>query len=204
MKLYELAPAPSARRVAIFLKEKGIEIERVPVDIRGGENLRNAFSAKSANGRIPVLELDDGTTICESVAICRYIDQAFPSEHGLFGSSPLEQAQVEMWHRIVELEGLFVAFQAFRNITGIYSDRERCVETWGEEAKQRVLEFLPKLNKRLTETPYVAGDFFSVVDITAFVMVGFIANLGIEIDNSLPAIQSWYQKISNRPSVQAD
>ncbi len=132
MKIYELGPAPSARRVSIFLAEKGIEVERQHIDIRGGENLSEDFKAKSLNGQIPVLELDDGTTICESVAICRYFDEAYPTEYSLFGNNALEKAQVEMWQRLVELRGLLVAMQAFRNISGIYQDRENCIADWGE------------------------------------------------------------------------
>ncbi|MGF1760666.1 glutathione S-transferase [Photobacterium sagamiensis] len=203
MKIYELAPAPSARRVSIFLAEKGIEIERVNVDIRGGENLFDEFKAKSINGRIPVLELDDGTTICESIAICRYFDEIYPSPPSLFGDTPLERANVEMWQRVVELQGLCTAMQAFRNITGIYKDRENCVESWGHESRQRVVEFLPTLDEQLANSAYIAGDKFSVADITAFVMCGFIKNLEITIDEMFPHIQDWYERVSQRPSVQA-
>ncbi|MGU3846425.1 glutathione S-transferase N-terminal domain-containing protein, partial [Vibrio diabolicus] len=99
----------------------------------------------SVNGKVPLLELEDGTTICESVAICRYLDEAFENNLALFGANQLERAQVEMWHRVVEFQGLYAAFQAFRNITAIYEDRERCVKEWGEESNQRVQEFLPLL-----------------------------------------------------------
>ncbi|MDD1779603.1 glutathione S-transferase [Enterovibrio sp. ZSDZ35] len=198
MKLYEKAPAPSARRVSLFLAEKGIDIPRVDVDIRGGENTTGDYKAKSINGRIPMLELDDGTTISESMAICRYIDAAFPSDHNLFGTTPVEIAQIEMWNRIAELQGLFVSFQAFRNISGIYSDRERCVEAWGEESKQRIIEFLPILEDRLSESAYLAGDGFSVADITAYVMCQFIKNMDIHIDHDYPALTAWVEKINQR------
>ncbi|KXF83283.1 glutathione S-transferase family protein [Enterovibrio coralii] len=198
MKLYEKAPAPSARRVSLFLAEKGIEIPRVDVDIRGGENITDEYKAKSVNGRIPMLELDDGTTISESIAICRYLDAAFPTDHNLFGSTPEEIGKVEMWNRIVELQGLFTAFQALRNLTGIYSDRERCVEAWGEESKLRVIEFLPVLENRLSASPYLAGEHFSVADISAFIMCQFIKNMDIHIDDSYPAIKAWMEKIGQR------
>ncbi|MBV7262962.1 glutathione S-transferase [Photobacterium sp. 2_MG-2023] len=201
MKIYELAPSPSARRVSIFLAEMGIDVERISIDIRGGENLSDAFQAKSQNGLIPVLELDDGTTISESVAICRYFDETHPSENSLFGNTPLEKAQVEMWQRIVELKGLFVALQAFRNITGVYKDRETCVESWGEVSRQRLIAFLPVLDKRLSESAFVAGERFSIADITAFVMCHFMEKLHITVDGSLPHIQAWLQAVSQRPSV---
>ncbi|MEJ2764986.1 glutathione S-transferase [Photobacterium sp. MCCC 1A19761] len=200
MKIYELAPSPSARRVSVFLAEKGIEVERQHVDIRGGENLSDSFREKSLNGLIPVLELDDGTTICESVAICRYFDETFPAETSLFGDTPLEKAQVEMWHRVVELKGLLVAMQAFRNITGIYQDRENCVAAWGEESRQRLIDFLPTLEHRLSQSPYLAGDKFTIVDITAVILCNFMKNLNIELDDSQPHLLAWYQRVSSRPT----
>ncbi|MGR5146970.1 glutathione S-transferase family protein [Photobacterium alginatilyticum] len=201
MKIYELGPAPSARRVSVFLAEKGIDVERQQVDIRGGENLSEKFRAISLNGQIPVLELDDGTTICESVAICRYFDEAFPTKQSLFGNSALEKAQIEMWQRLVELRGLLVAMQAFRNISGIYQDRENCITAWGEESRQRLVDFLPTLEKQLSKTTYVAGDNFSIADITAVILCDFMKNLEIHIDENLPNLQRWYQLVSTRPSV---
>lgn len=201
MKIYELGPAPSARRVSVFLAEKGIEVERQQVDLRGGENLSDDFKVKSLNGQIPVLELDDGTTICESIAICRYFDEAYPTEHSLFGDTALEKAQVEMWQRLVELRGLLVAMQAFRNITGIYKDRERCISEWGEESRQRLIEFLPTLESQLAVTPYLAGEKFTIADITAVIMCDFMKNLEINIDATLPNLNRWYQHVSQRPSI---
>ncbi|MCG7588407.1 glutathione S-transferase [Photobacterium sp. OFAV2-7] len=201
MKIYELGPAPSARRVSIFLAEKGIDVERQQVDLRGGENLSEEFKTLSLNGQIPVLELNDGTTICESVAICRYFDEAFPTEQSLFGSNALEKAQIEMWQRLVELRGLLVAMQAFRNISGIYKDRENCIAAWGEESRQRLVDFLPTLEKQLSKTTYIAGDNFSIADITAVILCDFMKNLEIHIDDNLPNLQRWYQLVSIRPSV---
>ncbi len=201
MKLYELAPTPSARRVSIFLAEKGITIPRVNVDLRGGENLNPEFKAKSLNGRIPLLELDDGSYLCESIAICRYLDELYPSENSLFGNTPQARAQVEMWQRIVELQGLMVAFQAFRNLTGVYKDRETCVEAWGVESRQRVIAFLPTLEQQLAKSAHVAGDSFSIADITAYVFISFIKNLDIQVDDSLPHIQAWFNALAQRPAI---
>lgn len=201
MKLYELAPTPSARRVSIFLAEKGIEIPRVNVDIRAGENLTAEFKAKSLNGRIPLLELDDGSYLCESVAICRYLEEIHPSEHSLFGNSPLERAKVEMWQRVIELQGLMVGFQAFRNLTGIYKDRENCIQAWGEESRQRVIDFLPTLDQQLNKSPFIAGDNFSIADITAYVFISFIKNLEIEVTDHLPHLKVWFITMTKRPAI---
>lgn len=201
MKLYELAPTPSARRVSIFLAEKGIEVPRVNVDIRGGENLSAEFKAKSVNGRIPLLELDDGSYLCESVAICRYLEEVHPSELSLFGNTPLERATVEMWQRIIELQGLMVGFQAFRNLSGVYKDRENCVESWGVESRQRVIDFLPSLDQQLSKSAFVASDEFSIADISAYVFISFIKNLDIEVTDSLPHLKAWFITMAQRPAI---
>ncbi|EGQ8412306.1 glutathione S-transferase [Vibrio parahaemolyticus] len=204
MKLYETAMTPSCKRVSIFLKEIGGEVERVALNVREGDNLSESFKQKSVNGKVPLLELDDGTTICESVAICRYLDEAFENDLALFGANQLERAQVEMWHRVVEFQGLYAAFQAFRNITAIYQDRENCVVAWGEESKSRVLEFLPTLDKRLSESEYIATDQFSVVDITGYIFIGFAVNgLSIEVFEKYPNIARWFEQVSARDAFQS-
>ncbi|WP_445400129.1 glutathione S-transferase family protein [Zobellella sp. An-6] len=202
MRLYELATTPNARRVNIFLAEKGIAVERVQVDVRAGENLTPEFRAKSANGRIPLLELDDGSYLCESVAICRYFDELYPDELALFGDSPLDRARVEMWHRIVELDGLIPAFQAFRNLSGVYRDREHCVPAWGEESRTRLQAFLPRLEQRLGEAEYLAGERYSIADIAAYVLIGFLPRLDIEVA-SRPHIQRWLARLRLRPALGA-
>ncbi|PFG58280.1 glutathione S-transferase [Vibrio sp. ES.051] len=203
MKLYETAMTPSCKRVSIFLKEIGGGIERVALNVRDGDNLSDTFKQKSVNGKVPVLELEDGTTICESVAICRYLDEVFTNDLNLFGGSPLERAQIEMWHRVVEFQGLYAAFQAFRNITAIYEDRERCIKAWGEESKKRVLEFLPRLDERLAESEFIAIDHFTIVDITGFILIGFAMN-GLEVDvfSTTPNIARWYKQLAARPAFQ--
>ncbi|EHK6026043.1 glutathione S-transferase [Vibrio parahaemolyticus] len=204
MKLYETAMTPSCKRVSIFLKEIGGEVERVALNVREGDNLSESFKQKSVNGKVPLLELDDGTTICESVAICRYLDEAFENDLALFGANQLERAQVEMWHRVVEFQGLYAAFQTFRNITAIYQDRENCVAAWGEESKSRVLEFLPTLDTRLSESEYIATDQFSVVDITGYIFIGFAVNgLSIEVFEKYPNIARWFEQVSARDAFQS-
>lgn len=203
MKLHEKAGTPSAERVNIFLRELGLDLERVEVDIRAAENRTDAFMDKAPNGLIPVLELDDGSHICESLAICRYLDAITPNNKALFGRDPLQQARVEMWQRIVELQGIVPAFQAFRNLSGFFSDRETCIKAWGEESRQRVLNFLPVLDKQLSRHDWVAGDHFSVADISAWVLCDFLRRLDISLDTlDLPHLQRWRQRMSQRPSLQ--
>ncbi|WP_065188014.1 glutathione S-transferase [Shewanella woodyi] len=203
MKLYELAPTPSARRVNIFLAEMGIEIDRVNIDIRSGENLTDEFKAMSVNGRIPLLALDDGQTLCESVAICRYFDELHQPKNSLFGTTPIQKAKIEMWQRICELQGLFVGFQAFRNITKIFEDRENCVEAWGEESKRRLIDFLPTLETQLSQHQFIAGNSFSIADITAYAMMTFIQNLDITPSKEQVNLTRWLHEIEQRSSVQS-
>ncbi|SDJ64931.1 Glutathione S-transferase [Ferrimonas sediminum] len=200
MKIYEASMTPSAQRVSLFLAEMNLDIERVQVDVRGGENLSDAFLALSPNGRIPVLELDDGTTLCESIAICRYFDALHPGDHSLFGTTPLEKGQVEMWTRIVEHQGLVPAFQAFRNLSGVYADRERCVEAWGEESRKRLDEFLPKLEQRLGESTYLAGERFTVADITAWALFAFMERVKFALAQPYPNIDRWRSLVAARPA----
>lgn len=204
MKLYETAMTPSCKRVNIFLKEIGGDVERVALNVRDGDNLADSFKQKSVNGKVPVLELDDGTTICESVAICRYFDEEFSNDLNLFGGNQRERAQVEMWHRVVEFQGLYAAFQAFRNISAIYKDRENCVKEWGEESKSRVLTFLPVLDKRLGESEFIASDQYTIVDITGYIFVGFAINaLQMDVFATSPNIARWFEEISAREALQS-
>ncbi|TVO32163.1 glutathione S-transferase family protein [Vibrio algivorus] len=203
MKIYEFAANPSSRRVGIFLKELGVEVDRVQLNVREGENLTSEYLEKSVNGKVPMLELTDGTCISETIAICRFFAE-HQNDTSLFGTTPAEKGLVEMWQRIVELDGLHMGFQAFRNLSGVYADRERCVEAWGNEAKLRVEEFLPKLDKQLAKNQYIAGERFSIVDITGFLFVGFVCEKALEIKalDIYPNIQTWYNKVSERPAFQ--
>ncbi len=202
MKIYETSPTPSSKRVSLFLAEKGITVDRTQINVRQGDNLTEAFKALSVNGRVPVLELDNGTTICESVAICRYFEELYPDKVPLFGNTAIEKAQVEMWQRVVELQGLLVAFQAFRNISEIYSDREHCVGAWGDESRSRLIAFLPTLDLQLSKHSFVAGEHFSIADITAFILIGFLKNLDIDLADELTHITVWRDKIATRPAFQ--
>ena len=202
MKLHE-AESPNARRVHIFLKEKGVEIPSVPVDIRAAENLSPEFLAKNPAGRVPVLELDDGPFLSESVAISRYIEALHPDPN-LFGRGAEETARVEMWNRRAELNFGLNAAMAFRNISGFFKDRETCVEEWGrvcaDEAKAKLAMFEDQLGK----TAYLAGENFSIADISFGVFYGFSEMVekmaGIDFDRDRPNLKRWYGELASRPS----
>lgn len=202
MKLYE-SPSPNARRVHIFMAEKGIECERIAVDIRAAENLSAEYLAKNPGGRVPMLELEDGTFIGESVAICRYLESLQP-ESPLFGESGIEAARVEMWQRRAELNFLLEVAGAFRNITGFFKDRETCVAEWGQVCAERAPKMLSMFDEQLSQTAYLAGDTFSIADITLAVALDFARMVKVVALPELPNIERWYGQVSARSSFGAN
>ena len=201
MKLYE-APSPNSRRVHIAMAEKGIELDRVAVDIRGGENLSDEFLAKNPGGRVPVLELDDGTYIGESVSISRYLD-AIGEGPMLFGDTPLAQAQIDMWQRRAELNFFLEVAGAFRNITGFFKDRETCVEAWGVVCADRAPKALSMFDAQLEHSEFLAGDQFSVADITLGVGLDFARSVKVVELPELPNIERWHMQLKARASFSA-
>ena len=202
MKLYE-SPSPNARRVHIFMAEKGIECERIAVDIRAAENLSAEYLAKNPGGRVPMLELEDGTFIGESVAICRYLESLQP-ESPLFGESGIQAAKVEMWQRRAELNFFLEVAGAFRNITGFFKDRETCVAEWGQVCAERAPKMLSMFDEQLSQTAYLAGDTFSIADITLAVALDFARMVKVVALPELPNIERWYGQISARSSFGAN
>lgn len=201
MKLYE-APSPNARRVHIFMAEKGIECDRVAVDIRAAENLSPEYLAKNPGGRVPLLELEDGTCIGESVAICRYMESVCP-EPLLFGTDGVEAAKVEMWQRRAELGFFLEVAGAFRNITGFFKDRETCVAEWGQVCAERAPKMLAMFDEQLAHTPYLAGANFSIADITLAVALDFARMVKVVELPELANIERWYAQVSARASFSA-
>ena len=201
MKLHEAA-SPNARRVHIFMAEKGIEMDRVAVDIRAGENLSAEYLAKNPGGRVPTLELDDGTFIAETVAICRYLEGIQPAPN-LFGDTPLETAQVEMWARRAEMSFMAEVAGAFRNITGFFKDRETCVKEWGEVCAEKAPKALTMFDDKLAQTEYIAGDRFTIADITLGVAIDFARMVKVVEIPQLAHLERWHAQVSERASFSA-
>lgn len=198
MKLHE-SPSPNARRVHVFMAEKGIDCDRIPVDIRGGENLSAEFKAMNPAGRVPVLELDDGSFISESVSICRYLEGVYPQPN-LFGADPKTAAAIDMWQRRAEMNFMLNVAMAFRNITGFFKDRETCVKEWGEVSAATAVEFVPMFDAQLGKHPFLAGDAFSIADITFGIAWGFAKQVGVVELPALPNIERWLAQVNARPS----
>jgi len=202
MKLHDNATAPNPRRVRIFLAEKGISIPVVQVDIAKAENRGDAFRSKNPFGQVPVLELDDGTCISESVAICRYFEEVQP-EPPLFGVGAKERALVEMWNRRMELELAMQVFLCFQNTHEFFKGRMPQVPEFGAVSKQRAERALALLDGMLADRRFIAGDRFSIADITAQVGVDFGRVVKIRPAPEHANVLRWHAEVSARPSAKA-
>jgi glutathione S-transferase len=209
LKLYDCQTAPSPRRVRIFLAEKGIEFEKVEVNLSSGEQFGPAFRRINPDCVVPVLELDDGSAITEVLAICHYLEEEFP-EPPLFGSTPESRARAIEWNAKVEQQGLWAAADLFRNTArGLRGHAlpgpigyEQIPEL-AERGRQRVGACLLRLNEQLQKESFVAGDAFTIADITAMVLVDFAAWSKIKLPADAVDLQRWYEAVSSRPSARA-
>ncbi|QRG07533.1 glutathione S-transferase [Xanthobacter dioxanivorans] len=203
MKLYDAGRAPNPRRVRIFLAEKGISVPLEPVDLARMEHKSDAFTGINPRQRVPVLVLDDGTAIAETMAICRYFEALQP-EPNLFGRTPVEQALVEMWQRRVELDLFFPVMTVLRHLNpGMAGMEVPQVPDWGEANKPKVLAALAFFNDALADRAYAAGERFSVADITLLVAVDFMRVIRTEVPASHTHLLRWHDVVSQRPSAKA-
>ena len=202
MKIYDTQTAPTPRRVRMFLAEKGIDVEYVQVDLQKGENITPEMRAKNPIGKIPILELDDGTCISESDAICLYFEELHP-EKPLLGRNALEKAQIAMWQRQIEF-GLFMQIgMCFQHSTGYFKDRMTPVKEFGEVSGQNAGKFLKLLERRLADSRFIAGDEFSIADITALCSIDFGRVVNVRMSEDQTNLKRWYDEVSSRPSAKA-
>ena len=203
MKLYDGGRAVNPRRVRIFLAEKGISVSIEPVDIATQQHRTEAFAAINPMRRLPVLVLDDGTVIAESVAICRYFEALQP-DPPLFGRGALEMALVEMWNRRAEFNLMGPVTTVFQHLHPFMKPLVNPqVPDWGEANKPRVLEFLQLLDRELEKRPYIAGNDFTIADITAWTAVDFMKVPKLPLPEELANVRRWHASVSARPSAAA-
>lgn len=210
LKLYQSNGSPNSRRVRIFLAEKGICMPMVPVDLGAKEQFSDAYAAINPRRVVPTLVLGDGTAIGEVPAIWRFLEEAFP-ETPLLGVTPKEQALVAMWERRMELEGFAPTMEAVRNGAASLAGRAIAgphgydqIAELVDRGRKRVADFYGDLDSLLTDRPFVAGETFSVADITARVTVDFASRaLDLPIPDSATAVRRWYDQLSERPSIDA-
>ena len=207
MKFYDCQPAPSPRRARIFIAEKGLEIETIQVDLSSREQLSDAFKQKNPRCTVPVLELDDGTCLNENIGIATFLEAATP-DPPLLGTTPEERGLIASWNARVEFEGLWALADVLRNsskgmagraITGP-TDYEQIPEL-AERGRTRGIEFFDMLDQRLGESEYLAGERFSLADITALVTSDFAKWVKLGPTDEHKNTKRWYEAVSSRPSA---
>jgi glutathione S-transferase len=206
MKFYDCRTAPSPRRVRIFAAEKGIQLETIEIDLRSGEQFAAEFRDINPDCTVPVLELDDGTRLTEVLAICQYLEELQP-EPALIGSTAEQRATAMMWTLKVEQHGLMAMRDAFRNsakgleghaMTGPVQYEQ--IPALAERGRKATGVFLERLDRRLADAEFVAGDYYSIADITALVLVDFAGWLKIGVPESASNLQRWYNAVASRPA----
>jgi glutathione S-transferase len=203
MKIYEDARAPNPRRLRIFVAEKGLKIPTEQVDIFARKNRTPEMLAKNPAGGLPFVELDDGSHLAESVAICRYLEGLHP-EPNLMGKDNREQAFIEMWNRRMELNLFAPVSRAFQHTSEIFKPMLKQFPEYGETQREITRQQLQWLDAQIGNKPFIAGDRFTIADITALVAVDFGAQLaGVQLDPSLKNLARWHQSVSSRPSAKA-
>src|SRR5882757_1858237 len=210
MKLYQNAGSPNSRRVRIFLAEKRLSIPLIPVDLGKGEQHSDAYRAINPRRVVPTLVLEDGTAIGEVPAILRYLEETYP-QTPLHGKTAKERALTTMWERRVEQEGFASVMEAIRNTAAGLKGRAIAgphdydqIPALVDRSKLRLKNFLADLDARLTEVPFVAGEHYSIADITALVTVDFAAKaINFPLPDEHEALKRWYDLVSKRPSASA-
>jgi glutathione S-transferase len=203
MKLYDGGKAPSPRRVRIYLAEKGISVDTVPVDMNNLGHRSAEITALNPLQRLPVLVLDDGMILTETVAICRYFEALHP-DPPLMGTTPLEIATIEMWNRRMELNFYSAVGAAFRHLHPAMKEWEvPQIPEWGEANKPKALSFLEVLDKELADREFIAGDSYTIADITGVVSMDFMKPARIPKPEHLTNVMRWYNAVKARPSTDA-
>ncbi len=203
MKLFDGGRAPNPRRVRVFLAEKGIEVPIVPVDMGAMEHRSEQVRSRNPLQSLPVLELDDGTILTETVAICRYFEEIQPAPP-LFGDGAVGRALVEMWQRRVELELFLRVAHAFRHIHPAMKEWEvPQIPEWGEANKPKVTKFLHFLDGELANREFIAGDAYTIADITGLIAIDFMKPARIALPDDCVHVRRWYEAVSARPSAAA-
>jgi glutathione S-transferase len=203
MKLYNSPFSPNARRVRIFLAEKGLDVPKVDVDLARLDQRSEGFSALNPFQAVPVLAFDDGVVLCESIAICRYFEETQP-DPPLFGVGPLERALVEMWQRRLELGLMLHIANAFRHSHPHMAEMEKPqIAELAQVSKPKALTAMARVDRELADRAFIAGDRFSVADITGLVALDFARTARIALPEELGNLRRWHAELSARASAKA-
>ncbi len=207
MKFFDCITAPSPRRVRMYMTEKGINIPTVQIDLRSGEHLRDEFRQINPDCTVPALELDDGTCLTEVYAICEYLEAVYP-QPSLVGSSPRDAALVTMWNTKIEQQGLGAIAESLRNFSKGFKGRALTgpvgfeqIPELVERGRHRAEVFMQVLDAQLANNDYVAGEQFTIADISAMVFTDFAAWIKLSIPESAHNLSRWKDLVSSRPSA---
>ena len=209
MKFYDCTTAPSPRRVRIFMAEKGIEIETIQIDLANGEQFSEAFKAINPLCEVPLLVLDDGTSISQISAICRYLEEIYP-DNPLLGRTPVERAVVESSNQQLQMNGFAAGAEAFRNATPGFKNRAMPgphnysqIPALAERGQQRLDNLFSDLEAHLANSEFIVGDYYSIADISALCVIDFAKWVKKRIPEDYSNLQRWYDQVSSRPSAKA-
>lgn len=202
MKLHEFAGAPNPKKVRVYLAEKGISVPSVPVNIITGENRQPDFLKKNPMGGLPVLELDDGSYLPESLAIIEYFEELHPNPP-MIGTTPLERARVRALERLCELSVLGRIAVIFQNTHPLFAGRLKQSADAAESARSALATNLAVLDAKIGSKPFVAGDTPTIADCTLLASLQFAEFGQIAIDPALKNVHRWYESFKQRPSAAA-
>jgi glutathione S-transferase len=209
MKLYNWKPAPNCRRVRMFILEKGLDMPTL-VEVGGKARLSDGYVEMWPHALVPMLETDDGLRIGEAMAVCRFLEDEHP-EPNLMGANGVEKAMIEMWERRAYDEGMIGAAEVLRNSHPAFVDRGLPgtlepvpqIPALVERGKERVRRFYQKFEDQLKDKHFVAGDRFTVADITTLCSIDFAKVLGLEVPNECPSVARWHREVSSRSAARA-
>jgi glutathione S-transferase len=203
MKFYN-SVGPNPRVVRMFMAERGIELPRAEIDLRGGENRQPAYMAKNPAGQMPCLELDDGAHLAEITAICEYLDEITPGQ-SLIGSTPRERAETRMWTRRIDLNIVEPLANGFRFAEGLklFQNRIRCIPEAAEGLKQTAQDKLTWLDGQIAGRTWICGERFTLADIMLFAFLDFGAQVGQPINPENRNIVAHHARMKERPSAAA-
>lgn len=194
-------PAPNPRRVRIFLAEKGLTVPTKELSIIKGDHKAPEFTAKYPQGQLPVLELDDGRVIGESISICRYFEALHPHPP-LFGTDALSIAEIDMWIRRVEFTLMHPIGQVWAH-THPFTARVVVPQytEFGESNRPKALAAMKRIDEALQRREYIAGDDYSIADIVLLTTIDFAAFIGVAMPDDLTALRAWHEGVSARASA---
>jgi len=204
MKFYN-SIGPNPRMVRMFMAEKGFDVPRVEVDLRGGENRREPYLKINPSGQCPALELDDGSVLAEITAICEYVDEVKKDTPSLIGDTPEERAKTRMWVRRIDLNILEPGANGFRFAEGIklFQNRIHCIPQAADDLKATAREKLAWLDEQMGSKPFIAGDKLTLADILLFAFVDFFGTVGQPLSPDCKNLTAWFGRMKARPSAAA-